>query len=226
MFRSMVFSAVLAGLLAASALTLTQALWVTPLILQAEEYEDAAAAIALAPAEHHDDGAEAWQPENGWPRLLATAAGNGILGIGYGLILTGLYAWRRPSGAAQGLAWGLAGYAVFFAAPGLGLPPELPGSAAAELTARQSWWLATAASTAIGLGLLCLQTRWPWRAAGGLLLIAPHLLGAPQPAAAGSLAPEDLQTQFRLATLLCNALFWSLLGVLSAAAFRRFHRAE
>jgi cobalt transporter subunit CbtA len=221
----MVFSAVLAGLLAASALTLTQALWVTPLILQAEVYEDAADAIAPAPAEHHDD-AEAWQPENGWPRLVATAAGNGILGIGYGLILTGLYAWRRPSGAAQGLAWGLAGYAVFFAAPGLGLPPELPGSAAAELTARQSWWLATAAGTSIGLGLLCLQPRWPLRAAGGLLLAAPHLIGAPQPAVTGSLAPEDLQTRFRLATLLCNALFWSLLGVFSAAAFRRFHRVE
>jgi cobalt transporter subunit CbtA len=222
----MVFSAVLAGLLAASALTLTQALWVTPLILQAEVYEDAADAIAPAPAEHHDDGAEAWQPENGWPRLLATSAGNGILGIGYGLILTGLYAWRRPSGAAQGLAWGLAGYAVFFAAPGLGLPPELPGSAAAELGARQSWWLATAASTSVGLGLMFLQTRWPLRVAGGLLLIAPHMIGAPQPAAASSLAPEDLQTQFRLATLLCNALFWSLLGVFSAAAFRRFHRVE
>jgi cobalt transporter subunit CbtA len=224
MFRSMVFSAVLAGLLAASALTLTQALWVTPLILQAEVYEDAAAAaIAPASAEHHDD-AEAWQPEKGWPRLLATSAGNGILGIGYGLMLTGLYAWRRPSGAAQGLAWGLAGYAVFFAAPGLGLPPELPGSAAAELTARQSWWLATAASTSVGLGLIFLQTRWPLRAAGGLVLAAPHLIGAPNPAITGSLAPEDLQTQFRLATLLCNGLFWSLLGVLSAAAFRRFHR--
>lgn len=226
MFRSLVFAAALAGFSAASALTLTQALWVTPLILEAETYEDAAASLAPVAHGDHAESEDAWQPENGGARLLATSIGNGVLGMGYGLMLTGLYTWRRPSGAAQGLAWGLAGYAIFFAAPGLGLPPELPGTAAAELGARQSWWLATAACTAGGLGLMFLQQRGPLRILGGALLAAPHLIGAPHPALGGSLAPETLQTQFRLATLFCNALFWALLGVVSAAAFRRFHHAE
>lgn len=226
MFRALGFSAFLAGLSAASLLTLTQALWVTPLILQAEVYEEAAASGAPEPTENRDGGTDAWRPETGWPRLLATAAGNGILGIGYGLMLTGLYAWRRPKGTAQGLAWGLAGFAIFFAAPGLGLPPELPGDFAAELGARQAWWLATALCTAGGLGLVCLQEHRPLRILGGMLLALPHLIGAPHPPLSGGLAPETLRVQFRLATLLSNALFWGVLGGVSAAAFRRFCPAE
>ena len=56
---------------------------------------------------------------------------------------------------------------------------------------------------------------------GLLLLAVPHLIGAPHPALPQSLAPEALQTQFRLITIGTNALFWLLLGGLSAAAFKR-----
>lgn len=224
MFRALTFSAVLAGISAASLLTLAQAFWVTPLILQAESYEEAA--VSGAPAENPVVGLDAWRLGTGWPRLLATAAGNGLLGIGYGLMLTGLYAWRRPKGMAQGLAWGLGGFVAFFAAPGSGLPPELPGDYAAELGARQAWWLATALCTAGGLGLVCLQEHRPLRILGGLLLALPHLVGAPHPPLSGGLAPETLRTQFRLATLLSNALFWGVLGGVAAAAFRRFCPAD
>ncbi|UQN12102.1 CbtA family protein [Methylococcus capsulatus] len=226
MFRALAFSAVLAGLSAASVLTLAQAFWVTPLILDAEVYEEAAAAGMPEPAETPDGAFDAWRPETGWPRLLATAAGNCLLGIGYGLMMTALYAWRRPKGMTQGLAWGLAGFVVFFAAPGLGLPPELPGDFAAELGARQSWWLATALCTTGGLALLGLQERRVLRLLGVLLLALPHLVGAPHPPVSGGLAPETLRGQFRLATLLSNALFWGMLGGVSAVAFRRFCPAE
>ncbi|MEW6039292.1 MAG: CbtA family protein [Pseudomonadota bacterium] len=225
MFRALGFSAFLAGLSAAFVLTLTQVFWVTPLILEAEAYEEAAVAGAPDRAENPDKGRDvgAALPRYDRPRVLATAVGNAILGIGYGLILTGLYAWRRPQGMAQGLVWGLAGFAVFFAAPSLGLLPELPGDFAAELGARQSWWLATALCTAGGLGLAFLEERRPLRLLGGLLLALPHLIGAPHPALGGGPAPEILRVQFRLATLLSNALFWALLGVVSAALFRRFY---
>lgn len=216
MFRPILLSSFLAGLLASLALTLAQALWVSPLILQAETYEEATTPSG------HEHGDEAWQPENGWQRTLATASANAALGLGYGLMLGGLFALRRPSGPVQGMAWGLAGYAVFFAAPSLGLPPELPGTAAAELGARQQWWLGTALATALGLGLLFLQRQRLVHAAGLLLMAAPHLIGAPHPVLAASLAPEELQMRFRLATLACNALFWLALGVLSALGFRSF----
>ena len=221
MFRSLVLAALLAGLAASGVLTLTQTRWVTPLILHAEVFEEAATRHAgTVPAEPPSE--RAWTPADPGERLLATSVGNGVMGIGYALLLVGLFAWRRPVGAAEGLAFGLAGFAAFFAAPSLGLPPELPGTEAAELSARQAWWLATAVGTAVGLGLCFLQTRWLWRSLGLGLLILPHVLGAPEPVVAGGLAPESLQTQFRLATLLSNALFWALLGWLSALAVRRF----
>jgi cobalt transporter subunit CbtA len=146
------------------------------------------------------------------------------MGTGFALMLCGMYALRQPSGAIHGLLWGLAGYVVFFAAPSAGLPPDLPGTAAAELSARQHWWLGAAAATALGLGLIFLQARKLYKMIGILLLAVPHLIGAPHPALPQSLAPETLQTQFRLITIGTNALFWLLLGGLSAAAFRRFPR--
>ena len=37
-----------------------------------------------------------------------------------------------------------------------------------------------------------------------------------------SLAPAQLQSQFRLATTVCNALFWLSLGLASGMAFRKW----
>lgn len=227
MFNRVLLSAFVAGILAALVLTAVQHVWVAPLILQAETYEDAAQANGhdahhAGMGEHHHE--RAWQPQNGWQRTLSTAASNSVMGIGFALILCGMYALRPPSGAAQGLGWGLAGYVVFFAAPALGLPPDLPGTAAAELAARQHWWLGTAAATAAGLGLIFLQPRKWLLPVGVLLLLVPHLIGAPHPATPQSLSPEALQTQFRLTTIFTNAVFWSMLGLLSAASYRHFSR--
>jgi cobalt transporter subunit CbtA len=232
MFNRILLSASIAGILAALALTAAQATWVSPLILQAEVYEDAAQA---AHAEQHEHAAghdhehnhdHAWQPHDGWQRTLSTVASNSVMGIGFALILCGMYALRQPASLLHGLGWGLAGYLVFFAAPASGLPPELPGTASAELVARQLWWLGTAASTAAGLGLIFLQSRNALRALGAVLLVVPHLINVPHPAIPASLAPEELQTQFRVASLLINALFWSLLGLLSAAAFRHLSKTS
>ena len=225
MFNRIFLPAVLAGVLSALTLTLAQHIWVTPLILQAETYEDAAQENAGA-HEHHGgteehQHEEAWQPENGWQRTLSSAASNSVMGIGFALILCGMYTLRQPSGVAQGISWGVAGYFIFFAAPSIGLPPDLPGTAAAELAARQQWWLGTAVATATGLWLIFLQPRKAYKAAWVLALAVPHLIGAPHPAMPMSLAPEMLQTQFRLATIFINAMFWLMLGVISAAVFKR-----
>jgi cobalt transporter subunit CbtA len=219
MFKRIVFSAALAGTVAALFLSVLQIFWVTPLILQAEIYEAAAEAVFHEHTADHAHDDMAWQPENGWQRTLSTASSNIVMAVGFALMLTGLYALRKPRGILQGLAWGLAGYTVFFAAPAIGLPPDLPGTTAAELVARQYWWLGTAVFTAGGLGLIFLQGNWSLRMTGVLLLLAPHLLGAPQPETAESLAPALIQSQFRWASALSNAVFWMVLGVLSALMF-------
>lgn len=234
----MLSPALFAALLAALVLSLSQALWVSPLILQAEVYEsDPAQPVEDVAWHHHDDHAahehdeSAWAPEDGWQRHAATLASNLVMAVGYGLILCACYAWsfqtrKKPAGWRAGLAWGGAGYVVFFLAPALGLPPELPGTLAAELEARQLWWLLTVLCTAAGLALL-VWARPLWLKGVALLaLVLPHVLGAPHPAHAFALAPATLTWQFIVATSVVNALFWLVLGAISAQLFARARRGD
>lgn len=228
--KTLITPALLAGLLAALVLTAAQHFTASRLILDAEVYEQAAAATpapaahsheAAVAEHHHDSEAKEWEPENGWQRTLSTASANSLLGVGYALMLVGLFRLRPPRNAMTGLAWGAAGYLTVFVAPSLGLHPELPGTAAAELMGRQEWWIGTALATASGLGLCALTQSWSLRAIGLLLLALPHLIGAPQPAVKEALAPEALQHQFILASALLNALFWLVIGPLCAWLYCR-----
>jgi cobalt transporter subunit CbtA len=154
-----------------------------------------------------------------------TVAANILTAIGFALLLTGVYAIRgRQVMWREGLLWGLAGFVVFTAAPGLGLPPELPGMAVAELTARQTWWIATAAATAGGLCLLAFRPA-AWAAVVGLALIAlPHLIGAPLAPESHSEVPATLSHRFIVVVTLTSLLFWALLGVATSLAFERISR--
>ncbi|MNY39165.1 putative cobalt transporter subunit CbtA [compost metagenome] len=114
---------------------------------------------------------------------------------------------------------------MFCLAPTLGLPPELPGTAAADLAQRQAWWVGTAASTAVGLALIVFGKQWLLKIIGAAILVVPHVIGAPQPEVHESLAPEALEAQFKIASLLTNALFWLALGLISAWLFRRKSQA-
>jgi cobalt transporter subunit CbtA len=223
MFKRIALTAGFSGLLAALLLTLLQSLWVVPLIHEAETYERAPAAHVHehgADAAHsHDD--EAWEPEDGWQRIASTAGGNLVVTVGFALMLAALYTLRAPGRTAQGVWWGLAGFAVFVLAPSLGLPPELPGTAAADLGQRQTWWISTAASTAAGLALLGFGRGTLLKTLGAVVVVVPHLVGAPQPVDHQSLAPQALADQFVIASLLTNALFWVVLGMLSVWLFNR-----
>lgn len=227
-----------AGLLAAIVLTLLQSLWVTPLILQAEGFETAE---PVAHSAHHPDATrgaheheaagghshdgEAWAPQDGWQRLLSTGLSNLVVAVGFAIMLAGLFTLRAPQKTSQGLFWGLAGFATFVLAPAAGLPPELPGSAAAELVLRQYWWLATATSTAAGLALLAFGGNGMLRILGLVILALPHVYGAPQPETHESLAPQALAQEFILASLLTNAAFWAVLGLVAAWFHRRKQQA-
>ncbi|UVM01861.1 CbtA family protein [Pseudomonas atacamensis] len=213
------------GLLAALLLTLLQSFWVSPLILQAESFEKSEPVAqvhehAAGTAVHSHDG-EAWEPEDGWQRVVSTTGGNLVVAVGFALMLAGLYTLRAPTKTSQGLLWGLAGYATFVLAPTLGLPPELPGTAAADLASRQIWWIGTAASTAVGLALIAFSRHWLMKLLGVAILAVPHVIGAPQPQVHSMLAPEALETQFKIASQLTNGAFWLALGLISAWLFRR-----
>lgn len=234
-FRSIVFSAALAGLIVGVVISVAQFFGTVPLIQKSEIYERKAAASAQpatqqAGAAAHDHGnthshENAWEPEDGFQRNAFTVAANILTAIGFALLLTGIYAIRGlPITWREGLLWGLAGFVVFTAAPGLGLPPELPGMPVADLTARQTWWIATAAATAGGLCLLAFRPA-AWAAVLGLGLIAlPHLIGAPVAPESHSEVPAALSHRFVVVVTLSSLLFWALLGVSTSIAFRRISR--
>jgi cobalt transporter subunit CbtA len=122
------------------------------------------------------------------------------------------------------LVWGLAGFAVVTLAPGLGLPPELPGMPAAPLFSRQVWWVAAALGAAVGLGLIFLRATIPATIAGLIFIILPHLIGAPELATVATNVPLSLSHQFVVAVTLTSLVFWSMLGGLTGLAFAHFDR--
>lgn len=233
LLRNVVFVAAIAGLVAGLALALMQGFATDPLILAAETYEaasDTGAAQASAPAHGHAaaapeaaGAAEAWAPADGIERRAYSVLANVAGAIGLALVLVavselfgGLAGWR------QGMLWGLAGFAAFTLAPGLGLPPELPAMPAADLAARQAWWLGTVAATAAGLGLLAFTRSAPLAVLAVALIALPHIVGAPQPESHASPVPAGLHRDFVAAATVTSLLFWALLGATAGALRRRF----
>jgi cobalt transporter subunit CbtA len=250
-FRSIVFASVIAGFIVGLIVTVVQQFGTVPLILKAEVFEkaaethqhDAPATAQPAAAGHdhaahdhgdhdhgagdHDHGAGAWEPRDGFERNAYTAAANVLNAIGFALLLAGFFAVRSGATGAsvswhEGLLWGLAGFAVFTLAPGLGLPPELPGVPAASLLSRQIWWLAAVLATAGGLAMIVFRRSVPAAIAGVILLTLPHLIGAPELANIETNVPSSLTHQFVTAVTMTSLVFWTLLGGLTSAVFARF----
>lgn len=236
LFQRLFRVATLAGVIAGLFATLLHQVATVPLIERAEVYEQADAAAtdgthlnhAVAGAEHEQHHASAWQPRDGVERLLFTALTDVLTGIGFALLLVSVWTvgglaldWRR------GLWWGLGAFIALSLAPGLGLPPELPGTAAAELAERQLWWIATALMTSIGLAVVVFSGSL-WRKGLGLLLIAlPHLHGAPAPLVPASLAPPELSQLFLQAAWLSSLLFWLVLGAVAGLFYgKRIETAD
>ena len=112
----------------------------------------------------------------------------------------------------EGLLWGVAGFAAFQLAPAMGLAPELPGTMAADLAARQLWWWGTVAATATGLGLLAYGRGLASTALAVVLLAAPHVIGAPEIEGFSGVAPPEVSAAFAARVLGVALAVWALLG--------------
>ena len=231
-FRNIIVVAAIAGVIAGIAMTVAQQLVTVPMVFEAEVLEQQSEAQEAPAHEHKAEGAgqvhshdhgEGWAPADGAERTFFTLLANVITGIGFALLLVaaselfgGLSGWR------QGVFWGLAGFVVFTLAPGLGLPPELPAMPAAGLGPRQVWWVGTVISTALALALLFYVRSLPAVVLAVALLIAPHVIGAPQPASHESPIPENLHHNFVVAVVMTTLVFWVMLGGLAGYARERF----
>jgi len=244
MLKTLILSAAAAGLAAGLFTAVVQHVTTTPIIIAAEQYEggghehaagtaphdhaapaEAAADGETAPAEAVAAEEEEWAPADGIERTLFTSLATTVLGVGFGLALLGAMVLTGVRiDARSGLAFGVAGFVAISLAPAMGLPPEIPGSGAAELASRQTWWIFAAAATVIGLAGLLLTRNTALQIGGVVLIALPHIVGAPHPEAYVSTAPAELAGHFAATSLAVTAIFWGVLGYASGAFYERFAR--
>ncbi|MBY0259949.1 CbtA family protein [Methylobacterium sp.] len=249
MIIRLVSAALVAGFLAAVVATGLQLALTSPLIIAAERFETQASAAdpaLLSPASlivrvhgGHDHGtqnngsrdpsvaggevAPVWEPGPGLPRMAFTALATLVGGVGYAFLLGAvLLACNREPDPETGLRFAVGGFLAVALAPALGLAPELPGMEAAPLADRQFWWVMTAAATAMGLYLIAIR-RAPITIAGGIvLLVAPHLAGAPEASHAASNLPASYAAQFAARSLGIAFVFWAVIGLAYGWAWTLF----
>lgn len=186
---------------------------IRPMILEAEVFELGAAEAVAGMT---------------FGRGLETMLFNVLTGVGFALVVSALLTLRgRPVGLQQGLLWGAAGFAAATLAPAIGLPPELPGMTGAPLVERQLWWLLTVFSTASGLGLLAFGPNYAVKLAGVVLIVAPHLFGAPHPAGIEPHGvPAELAARFAAVSLASMGVFWAVLGGCCGYVYDRLNLRE
>jgi cobalt transporter subunit CbtA len=231
-FQRIFFAAVLAGLAAGLAMSAVQQWRVAPLILEAELYESAAPDEAnhthehdaTIPAHVHEHDAEAWAPQDGPERIFYTVLANVLGSIGFAMLLVAVSVLANIEITARnGVIWGIAGFVSLQLAPSFGLPPELPGMPAADLVARQTWWIATALLTGTGILFIARLRNWTGMIIATVLILAPHFWGAPQlEGAHASSVPAHLATAFAANSLFAGAVFWLVAGPLLGRLNERF----
>lgn len=216
-------SAVIAGFAAGLVAALLQFVFVQPVLLHAELYEGGElihfGADSVVSAQQDSGG---FDPLRDGLSVLFSA----LVYVGYGLILTAAMAVASARGLARvdpraGIIWGIAGWVTVQFAPAIGLPPELPGVAAADLAARQAWWAGTVVSTGLACALLGLGRSWMAWGAAIVLFLLPHLIGAPQPEIYTGPTPPELAGEFAARALGVGLSVWVCLGALAGALWSR-----
>jgi cobalt transporter subunit CbtA len=214
----------LAGLLAGLLVATLQHFITTPLILKGEVYE---AQQEAAPAAHGHDmaGMDEWKPADGIQRTAFTSIATIATSAGFALVLlAGMLVSGDAITVKTAFGWSLAAFVATGLAPSLGLAPELPGSAAGPLLARQVWWLGTAISTGLALWLFIRSTTVIPKVIAVVLLAVPHVIGAPQPIVFESKAPAELAAHFAAASLTIQAALWILSGLAAGALWMHFNK--
>lgn len=235
LFTSALFAGLTAGLIAA----LLQFFLMEPLILQAEMYESGEVVhFAGVPgisddhhagdqtAQDHAHSAKTTGTEDGLTTRFGLAFFTDfIVFVGWGLMMVAGFAlaeiYGRRVSVTAGLLWGGAGFVAVQLAPGVGLPPELPGTPAADLQARQIWWIATALLSAGAMALFAYGQSVGFVLLGSALLVLPHLIGAPHLDTFSGLAPPELASEFVARSFAVSMAAWITLGLAAGYFWNR-----
>jgi cobalt transporter subunit CbtA len=224
MIVRLLLAALAAGLIAGLAMTPAQYVKTVPLIMQAESYEggghDHGTAASGSEEAGHDQGAHAHEDQSmlGLGRLGDTILANLVAGAGFALmlaaiaLLTGVEFPAGREGLMRGLLLGAGAWFCVQLAPSFSLPPAVPGFPYADLHARQNWWMITVVVSGAGLWLLALRPEMLLKALGVVLIVMPHLWGAPVPEDIFSAVPAYIASAYAAASLATTLFFWLLLG--------------
>jgi len=212
MYSRILTSALFAGAAAGLIAALLQLVFVQPVLLHAELYESGELV-------HFGGAAVSAHPE--LPGFDAMRDGLSIVFTmltytGYALVMVALMSLAEAQGhtvtARTGVLWGLAGFITFHFAPGLTLAPEVPGVAAADVFDRQIWWTATVAAAGIAMWLLAFGGNLVSYLIAAALLLAPHLVGAPEPDTFTGPVPTEIGALFAARAFGVGMAAWVLVG--------------
>ena len=213
MFSRILTCGLFAGAVAGLCGALLQLYFVQPVLLHAELYESGSLVHfrAESTVSAHQDLGGIDPVRDGLSIFFSV-----LIYTGYGLILVALMSVAEQRGAEinprTGLIWGIAGFIAVHLAPGFTLAPEVPGVAAADVQARQIWWFATVASAAAALWLIALsRAKFAWPVTV-VLLLAPHVIGAPEPDVFTGPVPTEIGALFAARAFGVGLAAWVLLG--------------
>ncbi|KAJ03568.1 CbtA family protein [Sulfitobacter mediterraneus] len=221
MLSRFIISAVFAGAAAGLLTGLLQLVFVQPVLLHAELYEG---------GDLVHFGAEAVSAHPELPGFDLMRDGLSVIFTmltytGYALILVGAMSFAEERGtpitARWGILWGIAGFVAFHLAPGFTLAPEVPGVAAADVTARQIWWFATVAAAVVALWLIAFGRSPIMILIAAVLLAAPHLIGAPEPDTFAGPVPTEIGALFAARAFGVGLAAWVMLGAFAAYFWQR-----
>jgi len=222
MYSRLLISALFAGAAAGLIIGLLQLIFVQPVLLHAELYEggDLVHFGAAKPLTAHPD----------LPGFDAMRDGLSVIFTmltytGYALIMVALMGIAEDRGATidgrTGILWGIAGFVTFHLAPGFSLAPEVPGVAAADVTARQIWWFATVGAAGVALWLIAFAQTWAMWGVAVILLLAPHVVGAPEPDVFTGPVPTEIGALFAARAFGVGLAAWVLLGCFAGYFWQR-----
>ncbi len=249
-FRNIVFTAILVGIISGLIYGVFQQSQLSPIIYAAEKIE-INQSIQNNHGHEHDHAHEhsslsqtALSPEKGSERVILTLLVNVLTGISFALVMLSLMAVHdlkssKPKiDALHGVGWGAVAMLAIFVAPALiGLQPKVPGTVAAALEQQQAWWLFAVIATVLGSAFLyyaplklkmigLVIVLLPQIAASSLpfSLWVPVAFETTDPVAVAAL--NELSQQFYLMSAIGSALFFLVLGVISGFLVNKFIKLE
>ncbi len=219
MFSKILTSALIAGAVAGLIAALLQLVFVQPVLLHAEMFETGAMVHTGVSSAHFE------MPPFDVQRNLLSIVFSMLIYAGYGLVMVALMNLAEAQDATitarSGIIWGVAGFVALHLAPGFGLAPEVPGSAAADIGDRQIWWYAAAAATMAGLWMIAFGKSPVFWGVAAFLILAPHIVGAPHPDVLTGSAPTELGGLFAARSFGVGLAAWVILGCLAGYFWSR-----